>query len=262
MSAVYVHGVGLAAPGLPDWAAAQPVLRMQAPYVSAPLPDYAPQLLPANERRRANPIVRLAFRVAEQALDASGFPAQELAAVFASSGGDTGVVNRICAALAREPRIVSPTDFHNSVHNAPAGYWAIATASRQPSSSLAAFDASFIAGLREAAALVLAEGWPVLLAAYDMAHPPPMDERRPIIAPAAVALMLSPQADGALARLALAAADAPETTLTEPALEALRQGNPAARALPLLQVLAQGRGGSVVLPGGDGPPLRVTVQAA
>ena len=248
MNALYILGVGFAAPGLSTWELARPVLRGDSPYMPSPLPDYAPLLLPANERRRATPLIRLAFRSAEQAVAASGCNPAELATVFASSGGDTSVVNRTSSALAREPRVISPTDFHNSVHNAPAGYWAIATGARGCSTSLAARDASFAAGLLEASALAC-EGAPVLLVVYDQPHPEPIHARRPLVAAVSVALVLSAMPTAAaLASLQLASTrTAEETELADVGLEILRCGNPAGRALPLLQALALGAPSAVVI---------------
>ena len=82
--------------------------------------------------------------------------------VFASSGGDSEVLDKICTALTLPDRPVSPTQFHHSVHNTPAGYWSIATGCTQPSLSLSAYDSSFSAGLLEAAALAWAEAVRVL----------------------------------------------------------------------------------------------------
>ena len=45
---------------------------------------------------------------------------------------------------------ISPTRFHNSVHNAAAGYWGIATGATAAANALCAYDASFGAGLLEA----------------------------------------------------------------------------------------------------------------
>ena len=77
---------------------------------------------------------------------------------------ETGdITHQICEALARPEREVSPTSFHNSVHNAPAGYWSIATGSRLASTSICAYDVSFAAGLLEAAAYATVEHQPVML---------------------------------------------------------------------------------------------------
>jgi hypothetical protein len=250
MSAVVFHieAIGLAAPGLSNWMEAQAVLRGEAPYVAAELPPYQPQLLPANERRRAGAAVRLAFRAAEEAIRDARFSPQDLATVFASSDADTPVIHRICSALAEPARMVSPTDFHNSVHNAAAGYWSIATACRQPSISLSAWDFSLAAGLVEAAAL-LADGSDVLLVAYDIVPPAPLDQSRAIGCAFATALLLSSQPRvGSIARIELAMADGVADTIDDGGLEALRLANPAARALPLLQALAHGGDRECCLP--------------
>lgn len=259
---LHVESVGLAAPGLPDWPRSVAALAGEAPYQSQPLEAYSPMLLPPNERRRATQVVRLAFRSSEDALARSSIPASALATVFASSEGDTDVVHRINVALAQSARSLSPTDFHNSVHNAPAGYWSIAVGSKQPSTSLAAFDGSFAAALTEAAALALGDGLDVLATTYDMAMPPVLAPKRPVPEPFASALVLTARRTGhSLASLTLAETQEPETTMADPALEALRRCNPSARALPLLRLLAMRAAGTVHLPAG-GSTLSVTVARA
>ncbi len=258
---VYVESVGLVAPGMIGWAAGAPVLAGEVPYAPAELTPYAPELLPPNERRRATPVTRLAFRTAEDAMRGSSRPASELATVFGSSDGDTDVMNRINIALAQPQRALSPTDFHNSVHNAPAGYWSIAVGSRLPSTSLAAHDAIFSASLLEAAALLLGDGIGTLLAVYDVRMPVPLDQKRPIPEPFGSALVLRPEpGERALARLTFKRGDAAETRMRDPALEQLRRANPAARALPLLELLARRATGTVHLPAQDGT-LTLTVSA-
>jgi hypothetical protein len=247
---VSVAAVGLAAPGLSDWTSSQPVLRGEAGYTGCEMPRYAPGLLPPNERRRATRVGRLAFQAAEEAIRGSALPVEQVAAVFASSGGDTEVMDRICRALSAPEHAVSPTDFHNSVHNAPAGYWSIATRSRQPSTSLSAYDSSYAAGLMEAVSLVLQDCRPVLLVAYDMRPPLPLGYQRALLDDFSSALLLVPgaSAGGMALRLAPEDATVDETTVADPALEALRLGNPAARALPLLCALARGGAARIGLP--------------
>jgi hypothetical protein len=257
---VFIDAIGLAAPGLPNWTDAQPILRQASTYQSAEMPRFAPSFLPPNERRRATRIGRLAFQAAEEAMGGTKIPADELAAVFASSGGDTEVMDRICRALATPERSVSPTDFHNSVHNAPAGYWSIATRSRWSSTSLSAFDSSFAVGLLEAVSVAAQEKIPVLLVAYDIRPPLPLLHARKLLDDFSVALVLTPErrpGSHMALRLALNGDAVPETKLDEPALEELRLGNPAARALPLLTALAQGQPARVHLPYFDD---RLTVE--
>ncbi|MEK6806568.1 MAG: beta-ketoacyl synthase chain length factor [Pseudomonadota bacterium] len=251
MKPLTVHAVGCCLPGLDGWAAAKPVLAGQASYVHDEIGTAASELLPPNERRRSTASVRLAFRAAEDAVKNAALKPADWATVFASSDADTAIINRIVTALAEPQRVVSPTDFHNCVHNAAAGYWSIGVGCRLPSTTLSAWDESFAAGLLEAATLVHADGLPVLLVVYDMVPPEPLLSARPITRPGAVALALS---DGAMAMPALARIEltlgvrGDETPCKDQALDALRQTNPAARALPLLALLAGEAAGTVRLP--------------
>lgn len=249
MLTAYLNAIGLAAPGLPDWPQSLPVLQGVAPYEPTELEKYKPELLPANERRRATELVRMAFRVCEEVMAASPTPMAECASVFASSGGDYPIIDQICRSLCERERLVSPTQFHNSVHNSAAGYWSIATGSRQPSTSLSAYDDSFAAGLLEAMCLCQQEQLPTLLAVYDILPPYPLSAKRLIPVEFGLALLLTPTAsEHSLARLHLCPGD-PDTASSraQTALEPLRQANPAARCLPLLELIAQGKNDSVVL---------------
>jgi hypothetical protein len=249
VSACFLRSVGIAAPGLAGWNASLDILRGAMPYAATADAPYAPVLLPPNERRRATASVRQAFRAAEDAVNVVGVDARELASVFASSDADMTVLHRICAALAQMPRAISPTDFHNSVHNAASGYWSIAVQSIAVTTTLSAFDASFTGGLLEAMALVDAQR-DVLLVAYDALAPQPLLAKRPLAVPASVAVVLSARAGPAsLGRIVIDASDAPETKCANLALEDLRRANPALRALPLFELLAAKRAASVNLRG-------------
>lgn len=262
MKPLFIESVGCYAAGLDCWTRAQPVLRGERPYVREDLAPLLPQRLPANERRRAPLAVRLAFRVAEDALSANGHVPEALATVFASSDGDTNIVHRISQALAEPQRVVSPTDFHNSVHNAAAGYWSIAADARLPSTSLSACSASFAAGLLEAGALSQVEDLDCLLVAFDVRPPEPLLARWCITESAAFALILSSRRSaGSLAALQIETVPhAPETAMDAVPLEALRQGNPAARALPLLRQLAQRESATVLLDGAGAHSLRLNLE--
>jgi hypothetical protein len=207
-------------------------------------------LLPPNERRRATAAVKLAFRAAEDAVAGAGADARQLASVFSSSDADMSVLHRICAALAQIPPVISPTDFHNSVHNAASGYWSIGVGSMAPTTTVSAYDASFTAGLLEAVALARDRASDVLLVVYDAPAPQPLAAKRPIAVSAGVAMILGPTASPSVAgSLALEFGVLPETPCTNPALEALRVGNPALRALPLLELIAARRADTVTVRG-------------
>lgn len=240
---VYVEGIGLCGPGLNGWAASRPVLAGAASYLPAPTVVLPSPLLPPNERRRSVETVRLALAVGREAFAMAGREAAATASVFASSGGDGATIHQILEDLATRGGEMSPTRFHNSVHNAPAGYWTIATGSRAPSSSLCCHDASFAAGLLEAAAQATVDDRAVALIAYDLRYLEPLNRARPIGAVFGMALVLTPGLTGAsLARLELelrrSASGA--SVMAVAALEQLRRGTPAARSLPLLAGLARG----------------------
>ena len=93
MSPVFIESVGLAAPGLPTWKEGRAILRGEAAYLHAPLASPASAMLPANERRRATPAVRLAFQAAEDAMRGTTLPASGLATVFASSDADLAIIH-------------------------------------------------------------------------------------------------------------------------------------------------------------------------
>jgi hypothetical protein len=246
---VFVRGVGVLGPGLAGWPETRAVLRAEAAYRAAEMPRPIGSVLPPAERRRCGAPVRLALDVGMEALHASGFPATAVPTVFASSSGDGEILQHMCEALARSEREFSPTRFHNSVYNAAAGYWAIATGAREPSTSLCAYHASFPAGLLEAGLQVCAERRAVLFVTYDTVHPEPLASVCPVIAPFGAAFVLAHVAgERGLAKLEVDLREAnPETALDDPALESLRLGNAAARSLTLLRALAWGGKAHVTL---------------
>jgi len=140
---------------------------------------------------------------------------------------------------------VSPTRFHNSVHNAAAGYWGIATGAMAPSQVLCAYDASFAAGLLEAMTQVATSGSPVLLVAYDAEYPEPIHACRPVPDAGGVALLLAPvRGPHSKASLKVSLGDTPMSVMGDAALESLRTAIPAMRALPMLELVARGEAGA------------------
>lgn len=244
---VTVEGVGALGPGFSSWPELAAILRHPETYQPCATQLPVPALLPAAERRRAVPAVRLTLAAGLEAVAQSARDPQSLASVFASSGGDGQNIHAICAALAEDAREISPTRFHNSVHNAASGYWGIATGATAASTALCAFDGSFGAGLLEAVARVVSANEPVLLIAYDVDYPPPLHACRPIPDAFAVALVLAPcsapvNAQGC-AQLAVTLSTEPVSRLPEATLDDLRLQIPAARSLPLLAALAIAVGG-------------------
>ncbi|MFN4360868.1 MAG: beta-ketoacyl synthase chain length factor [Hylemonella sp.] len=260
---VHLQGIGVYGPGLTGWTQTADVLAGRQAYEPAPLQLPAPDALPAAERRRAGTTIKLAFAVGFEAIRQAGADASTLRSVFSSSGGDCDNCHAILETLASADRAVSPTRFHNSVHNAPSGYWSIATACRAATTSLCAYDGSFAAGLLEAATQVHSAQEPCLLLTYDTPYPGPLGAPRRISQPFGLALLLAPAAGaGTLARLDLALARQAPQRLDDAALDALRLGAPAARGLPLLQAIARGVPGQVVLEYLEGMSLDVSLRPA
>lgn len=258
---VQIEGIGLWALGWPDWDSACAGLRRgEGPRADA-APRPTPGLLPPAERRRAPDPVLIACEVAAQACEAAGRDPAGLCSVFTSTHGDLAITDIMCETLARAPREISPIRFHNSVHNAPAGYWTIAAHCHAASTSISAYDASFAAGLFEAAVQAASSGEPVLLVAYDIEAKGAFAELVPITAAFGIALVLAPaRADVELPGLRLAAAaDAATSPVALPeAFLALAHGNPmATSALPFVTALVSDIASSIVLPFGGRGGLRV-----
>ncbi len=122
--------------------------------------------------RHATQAARLCGLAAEQAREGAGYPPETLACVFSSALGELEITDQICSTLAEQPLALSPVLFHNSVHNAASGYWAIAAQSRNPCRAVAAGPFSYAMGLLTALGQVQAEpGTPVLYVYYEMAVP-------------------------------------------------------------------------------------------
>lgn len=249
MTTLYAQPPGLLAPGLHGWSNSAPVLRGEIGWQATELPKIQLDILPRNERRRATPAIKLALHVAQEATaelaDRTG-----LLSVFACSGGDTDTLDKICTALTSAGRPVSPAHFSNSVHNAPAGYWSIATGSKAPSTSLSAYDSTFAAGMLEAATLGVIEQREVLLVAYDVPPPAPLLPFRPLTAPFGVAMVLTAlKSERSTHSIGLEITENRSCDeLPDNELELLRQGNPAARSLPLLVALATRKAQNIHLP--------------
>ena len=203
-----------------------------------------PALLSATERRRTGPVVRLALAVASAAAAASGLDPAKLRSVFASGNGDGITVGAILEALSQPDGLVSPTQFHNSVHNAAAGYWSIATASARPATCLGGHDWSFGCALMKAAAECAVEQEPVLLCVYDAPLPSSVGAKRPTGCVFGAALVLVPTGAGPRLTVQWDATAATRSEPLTPDLRGLAASNPAARSLRLLEALA--RGGSDV----------------
>jgi hypothetical protein len=175
----------------------------------------------------------------------AGIAPGAIPSVFATSNGDGAVVHSILQTIAAD-QPVSPTQFHNSVHNAAAGYWSISTGSQRASTCLACHDATAATALLMAMAEIETERRPLLLCVYDAPLPAPLNARRPTCGLFGAGLVLSPECgQQPLAHLSLRYEVTPPPlgadTPRMPALRQLARSNPAARLLRLLEALATRR---------------------
>lgn len=263
MKAVGVAGVGMVAPGIDSWSSGRKLLSSGNAYdITAEFLALKPSSLSANERRRTTETIKLALQCAQDAMDdqtevKASDP--DLTSVFASSSGDLNIVDKILTALTLPGKPVSPTHFHNSVHNAPAGYWSIATASRAASSSIAAGPQTFSAGLLEAMTQVIIDRHPVLLIAYDLMSPSVLRSHSQVKASFGAAILLVPEPTRYSLSTEIRDAAVSVSTMQEPGFEQLRQANPAAICLPLLQNIAQKQSAMINLPYLHGQGLELSL---
>ena len=186
-----------------------------------------------------------------------------LPCVFASVHGDLAITDALCTTLATEPLQLSPTRFHNSVHNAPAGHWTVAVQCRAASNAVSAWHGSFAAGLFEAAVQAIADDTPILFTAYDIAARGPLAEIVCGAVSFGVALVLSPsRTPRTLATLQLrhVAMPAPAEPLAN-AQALLASATPLANALPLFAALARTKNRIVQLPNAAATSLSIEVRA-
>ncbi|HEX5664647.1 MAG TPA: beta-ketoacyl synthase chain length factor [Xanthomonadaceae bacterium] len=250
-----IAGIGFWCNGLPSWQAARDFVANRA-LPSEPPAKPQPQLLAPNERRRAPESVAVALEVALAACTDAGLDPATLPSVFASTHGDLAITDYMCATLATDPAALSPTRFHNSVHNAAAGYWTIGNGCTAATTAISAFDASFAQGLLEALSQLAAGEEAVLLAAYDTTAVGPAATLWASTGLLGGALVLA--RTGAGPRLTATLGEGRVSTATGP-LAAHGAGNAMAPMLPLLDALAAHAPGAI-LHAGPGRVLRVELQ--
>ena len=199
--------------------------------------DVDKSLLPATLRRRTGLTTKMAVTAAVHACAQAQVDAVDLASVFASVGGEIQVTDALCRTLPDMDALLSPTQFHNSVHNTTAGYWSILNHCRAPTTAIAAVDDTFAMGLLEAWSQLQQSPGNLLLVCYDELWPqylaPPMGQ----IA-FACALILSTECRNQ--QFAIAVPEiATEQVAMEPELLQFIQFAPAAAAIPLFQAIQQ-----------------------
>ncbi|MEO5769251.1 MAG: beta-ketoacyl synthase chain length factor [Polyangia bacterium] len=154
-----VLGLGAWTPGFPDaasWRQAQPRAEVISP----------PPRLPARLRRRASLLTRMVAEVAAQATEQAGVSLQGLPVVMGSAYGELMTTMEMLEEM-ETGQPLSPSRFHNSVHNTATGYLSMAADNQAPCTALAAGNDTVAMVLQEALALLADRGGDVLVVLAD-----------------------------------------------------------------------------------------------
>ena len=239
---LYVEGPAFWTPTLPGWDAARAAFRGEGTLADPPAKRPSPQVLAPAERRRAPDTVALALEVAAASIAGAGRNAADVPCVFVSAHGDLSINDYMCSTLATDPTVLSPTRFHNSVHNAAVGYWTIGTGCMAASNSVSAYENSFAAGLLEAAVQCAADQSPVLLVGYDTPTVGALTSVTDSQGLLAVALVIAPErTERTIASFdwSIERGDGSAPTPLSDAAKTLAHINPMAHALGLFESLAR-----------------------
>ena len=202
-------------------------------------------LIPAAMRRRTSLTTRMAITAAALACEKANIHPETLPSVFVSLGGEIQVTDALCRLLPDKNELLSPTQFHNSVHNTTAGYWGILNHCQKPATAIAAADDGFAMGLVEAWSQLQQQTGELLLVCYDELWPqylaPPIGNKA-----FACALILTTEQHTGYAAISLPEIKKPEKVLNPLWQNYVKQA-PAAAAIPLLQALKQQYSGLIPL---------------
>lgn len=240
MNKVDIVGLGAWSPSFADWSSFCTGLRSGEWSTDVVL---QPELIPPRERRRAPQLVKMAIEVMDQACKMAAMSPDDVAVVFSSAMGDMQITDYLCRALAETPKLISPTRFHNSVHNAAPGYWSITTGAFTPATAVSAYEHTSTMAFLEAAIQVVEENTPVVLVTQEVAAPLPLFDTCPSEQAFSAALLIAPPGFGDSKACSLefsVSEGAQEWPPLEPRLSAEFGGNFGARLLPLLAAIAAG----------------------
>ncbi|MBE9525574.1 MAG: beta-ketoacyl synthase chain length factor [Proteobacteria bacterium] len=239
MKPIYLKAISIIAPGIKNWKEAKAIFNEEIAYEAQAVTKKLDTFLAPNTQRRASRNIQLALASVQQICLDSPFDSEKLLYVFTSCNGDLTIFHQINSALNLPGHPVSPTKFHNSVHNAPAGYTSIALNTQSPSTSIASFQDSFANGLLEATVQSLSTQKDCLLVAYDEIPPEPLLSLFPVKADFSCAFILSTNAENALCRLDISITKGQKiSSMKNSQFERLRHCNPQAKVIPLLHTIA------------------------
>lgn len=157
--------------------------------------DMNSDLLPPRLRRRMSSATRLALAAGERACKDANVELNSMPSVFASIVGEIKITDVLCRNIAEKNLPISPTQFHNSVHNTAAGYWSIVTKNQHASQAIGAGENTLMMGMLECHCQLQISADKVLLICYEESAPEPlvMGEQ---ISDCAVAFLLGRATEG------------------------------------------------------------------
>lgn len=240
MSKVDITGLGIWGPTFANWPSFCTGLSTGAWSAESIL---QPERIPARERRRAPQLVKMAIEVMDQACRMGSLSPNDVAVVFSSAMGDMDITDYMCRALAQTPKLISPTRFHNSVHNAAPGYWSIATGAFTPATAVSAYEHTATMALLEAAIQVVEEDTPVVLVTQEVEAPLSLMAICPSVQPFSAAFLMTPpgRCESAVCSLEFSVlAETSNWPALDPLLNDDYASNFGARLLPLMTALAKG----------------------
>ena len=183
--------------------------------------------------------------------------------LFLDWGIHSSLIN-MCKVLATENMQLSPTKFHNSVHNAAAGYWTISTGCMKAANSVAGFNESVSLTLLEAITQCVNENIPVLLTFYDA---PASEMLKPLLKNEqafAASFIIEPfDEESTTTQLSIKVSDEscnwPKIELCE-SLQKTYTENPVARVLALLNAFATATSPPFSIPLSDSSSLQLDIK--
>ena len=186
--AIELRAVGVWTPGFAD-AAAWARREVDGPGEQAAAKDPRAELLPPMLRRRTSLLTRMAAEVAAQAIHGGGLDPAAVTVIYGSVYGEIRTTLELLAALLTPDAPLSPTKFHNSVHNTAAGYVSIAAHNHGGNAAITAGRATLALGVLECAGLIASGDEPAVLVIAEEPLPEPLAAGR-VYAPLAVAFAL------------------------------------------------------------------------
>ena len=174
----YLRGVGLWTPAyanLQAWVAAGMPAEFSGgdPPASAARPSA--ELLHPRLRRRTSVLTRATVTALEAATQQGGATLDDVRLVLVSSFGEIQTTVDLLAQLGESQGPVSPTKFHNSVHNTATGYMSIASGNHREATALAGGPHNLEIGALELLAGLRIDGGDAVLLIAEERIPSPFD---------------------------------------------------------------------------------------